>query len=267
MANAYRTRGDITMQRVVGVEGHGDSRNEITESVTYPAGSLVLAENLTERERKLADNGDLGHVLESISDEQAREALANGSDDDYAIFVAEHEAEAHVLEEYGHTVVPPEQALELGSSSGQYAADYQEAAREHGIDRRPVQEMLAEKRERVPDELLEGGQHRTGLPFERGPAGYDSERAESEDQHERAEQQEIGGREASAEVAASASPRQRPGQTRAEGPQQSEETERGAQERTGEREPTQGQSQAQQAQSPSQGGPAPQQGQSAENQS
>lgn len=221
MPNAYKARGDISVSRVIAVEGSGDNRVEHTESVTYPAGAIVLAENMTEHVREQAKNGKLDHLLTPATDEEAAQAAGdfNPFAEDFGIFVPEHEAEAHALQVYGHDVVPQDQALEIASSGAQFAADYQAAANEHGLDHRPVQEQFAQATDRVPDELLQGGQSRSGVPHNRGPEGYEGVDAGA-NPSERVAQAQAGHEEVEAEVRSA--PRQRPGseaETQGEGQQ------------------------------------------------
>lgn len=201
MPNAYRAKGDISVSRVTAVEGSGENRLEHTESVTYPAGAIVLAENMTDHTRERAESGDLDHLLAPVSDEEAKQASGdfNPFAEDFGIFVPEHEAEAHALQVYGHQVVPPDQALEAQASGAQYAADYQSAVREHGIDRRPVQEQFAEGAPRVPDELIAGGQTRSGVPHNRGPEGYEGVDAGA-NPRDRVQQAQAGQEQVEAEV-------------------------------------------------------------------
>lgn len=175
MAKAYRARHDVTLPRVIAeVDREGQDPLLETEGITYPVGSAVLEKNMTPRDRKRAESGELDHLLEplDVSDEQVDQiASSGGGEPEFGVFVAEHEAEAHALLQYGHHVVPDDQVQEVQASGSQHAADYQRAAAEHGLDRRPAQEAMAQPRERVPDELLTGGETRTGAPFNRGPEG------------------------------------------------------------------------------------------------
>ena len=135
--------------------------------MNYAAGSYVLASNMLPRDRKRAEVGELDHLLEPASLEDAENEPVG--EPDRALFVPEHEAEAHILEQYGHQVVPREQELEVLSTGAERAAQYQEAVKEHGLDERPVQAANSEPRESVPAEALEGHETRTGLPTDREP--------------------------------------------------------------------------------------------------
>jgi hypothetical protein len=128
---------------------------------------------MTPRDRKRAENGELDHVLQE-SDQELPEGYISGgvfNEPEQGVFIPEHEAEATALKIAGHVVVPKEQEMELLSSSAKHDREYQEAVKEHGFDRRPVVEMLQQDVPRVPDEMLHGGETRTGLPHYRGPEG------------------------------------------------------------------------------------------------
>lgn len=181
MAKYYRARQDVSVPRVVSQE---DGEAEVTEGVNYAAGSLVREQDMTARHRKLAENGELDHLLMPIDEEMASTLVIGGGEPEFGIFIAEHEAEAHALEAYGHQVVPQDQALEAMSVSAEHAKQYQQAVKDAGLDRRPAQEYMAQERERVPDEFLLGAEHRSGLPFDRSAgiqaSGGEEEGGESE---------------------------------------------------------------------------------------
>jgi predicted DNA-binding protein (UPF0251 family) len=168
MADAYRAKADVSIPRPVAkLSGEGDEAVYATEGVNYPAGSHILASNMEPHVRKRAEAGELDHLLEPASLEDAQNAPVG--EPEFAVFVPEHEAEAHVLEQYGHTIVPQEQELEVLSLGAERAAEYQQAVKDAGLDRRPAQEVMQAERERVPDEVLEGHETRTGLPSNREP--------------------------------------------------------------------------------------------------
>lgn len=194
MGKSYVAVADVTIPRVISNEDD----LEVTESVNYPAGSLISEDDMTERDKGRASSGELGHLLrEAGDDDQSR---GDGQEPEFGVFVAEHEAEAHALEQYGHVVVPDDQALELGSKSAEYHAKYAEAVKEHGLDRRPAQEAMAQPRERVPDEVLQGAETRSGHPHDVAPPGF------AASQESAGENSESEGDDSSSE-----SPRQRPG--------------------------------------------------------
>lgn len=165
---AYRAKVDVSIPRPISrLSKEGEEEVWATEGVNYPAGTHVLSENMTPRDRERAEKGELDHLLEPASLEDAQNAPVG--EPEFAVFVPEHEAEAHVLETYGHGIVPGEQQLEMMSAGAENARAYQEAVKGAGLDERPVQTMLAQERERVPDEILEGAETRTGMPHNREP--------------------------------------------------------------------------------------------------
>lgn len=191
---AYQALADLTIPRVIGKVGEGDDAETMTESVTYPAGSAVMADSLTSRDRERAEGGELSQFLRPLSGDEAKVAAqmpAGGGEPEFGVFIAEHEAEAHALEQYGHVVVPSDQALEAASSGAEYQADYQKQVKEHGLDARPnLEASNPANRQRVPDEMLFGAETHSGLPHNRGPA---QEQGSSEGSEENSEE---GGDEA-----------------------------------------------------------------------
>jgi hypothetical protein len=172
MAKAYRTKADLAIPVVV---SQGDDDQEVTTGETYNVGSIVREEQLSKFHRKQLEEGRLDDLFEPVSDEEAEEALNNsnlqGAEPEYAVFVPEHEAERTALQIYGHAVVPREQFMEVASAGEQHFADHMAQVKEQGLDRRPVQEHMAQVGEqRVPDELLTGGETGAGVPYNRGPA-------------------------------------------------------------------------------------------------
>jgi hypothetical protein len=185
-ADVYQAMNDVTLQRVIGRTGGGDDAEEITESVTYPAGSAVQANSLPSHLRERVEAGELGGMLRPLSGDEA-EAAKNApvGEPEFGVFVAEHEAEAHALEQYGHVVVPEDQAMEAQSSSADYQRQYQQAAAEHGLSDRPnLAATNPANRERVPDEVLQGAETRTGLPYNRGPVEGATTSEEAEENSE-----------------------------------------------------------------------------------
>lgn len=166
MADAYQAKVDVSFPRPIGLLSENPEVWS-TEGVNYPAGSHILAENLVPRDRERAASGELDHLLAPSSLEEAGEAPIG--DPTHGVFVAEHENEAHILQEYGHQVVPQEQELEAMSAGSDRARQYQEAVAAHGLDSRPMQEATQTPPERVPDEVLEGHETRSGMPTDREP--------------------------------------------------------------------------------------------------
>lgn len=170
-ATAYQALHDLTIQRVISRVGEGDDAEVVTESVNYPAGAAVMADSLTPRDQERAAGGDLSQFLRPLSGDEAQAAAsAPVGEPEFGVFIAEHEAEAHALEQYGHVVVPEDQAMEAMSAGAEHQAEYQTAAREAGLDARPnLEASNPANRARVPDEMLQGAETRSGLPHNRGP--------------------------------------------------------------------------------------------------
>lgn len=135
MADAYKLKGDASFPSVVRTAVNIDGV-EIDETAgrNYAAGGYVLASNMTQRDRERAENGDLDHLLEPVSLEEAEEALSLV---ERQLFIPEHEAESVALIEAGHEIVPKDQVLELKSAGAEEARDALEAAKSDGRDERP----------------------------------------------------------------------------------------------------------------------------------
>lgn len=171
MAKAYRIKQDVSFPRVIARTGDGDDAEYTTEGSNYAAGSILHHRTLTPRDAKRAESGELDHLLEPLSDEEADayEGFDGSQEPEVGIFVPEHEAEQHALEAHGHHIVPKEQVLEAMSAGEEHSARYQQAVKEAGMDHRPNQEALAQPRPRVPDEVLYGGQTPSGAQHNAGP--------------------------------------------------------------------------------------------------
>lgn len=201
MAKVYQAVRDVSIPKPVApLDPSKEDGEWVIEGVTYPAGALISEEWMTPRDRKRAENGDLAHVLQE-SDQELPEGYVTGGafiEPDHGVFIAEHEAEATALAMGGHVVVPKEQQMELLSSSLPHDRAYQEAVKEHGFDRRPnVEAMQQIGSERVPDEVLMGGESPSGLPHHRGAEG-DQENAleanrEQVSESESSEEENSGG--------------------------------------------------------------------------
>jgi hypothetical protein len=169
MAKAYRVKHDVSFPRVI---SRGEEEGEYaTEGANYPAGSILHHNTMTPRDQRRAEEGDLDHLLEPLSDEDASnyEGYDGSQEPEVGVFIPEHEAEAHALEAAGHHVVPKSQVLELQARGQEHAARYQEAVKDAGMDRRPNQEFLAQERDRIPDEILTGSESPSGAPHNPGP--------------------------------------------------------------------------------------------------
>jgi hypothetical protein len=172
-AKAYRALHDVTLPRVIAkIKGEGDTAEYATEGVNYPVGSVIHHDSLTPRDKERIKEHQLDHLLEPVSDAMAEAYPQHEVEPEFGVFVAEHEAEAFALEQYGHTVIPKDQELELLSADAQHAKEYQEQAKKAGLDRRPHLEAMHQRhRQRVPGELLLGTEQRTGVPHYRGAEG------------------------------------------------------------------------------------------------
>lgn len=182
MAKGYRTKHDVAFPVVIAKVSDDDYA---TEGRNYPAGSIVHYETLPPHVQKRVDSGELDDTLEPMEDDEFEsEQSYTQADPEFGIFVAEHEAEAHALREAGHHVIPKDQALESMSSGQGWARQYQDAVRERGLDRRPMQEEMAKAEGpegRVPDHLLHGLETRSGTPHNRGPVHQQRDDEEYED--------------------------------------------------------------------------------------
>jgi hypothetical protein len=185
-ATAYQALTDVTIPRVIARVGEGENAETVTESVNYPAGSVVMADSLTARDQERVTGGELAHLLRPLSEDEAKQAgNVPAGEPEFGIFIPEHEAEAHALEQYGHVVVPKEQELEALSSGADYAAAYQSQVKAAGLDARPnLEASNPANRQRVPDQLLLGAETAGGLPHNRGPAESGSAAESSEEKSE-----------------------------------------------------------------------------------
>lgn len=137
MADAYRLLGDASFPKALRKDGGEDLEGNptyLTEGRNYAEGSYVYADDLTQRDRDRADKGELDHLLEGASRDDAD---AYYELRDRGVFIPEHEAEEVILEQYGHEVVPRDQVLELKSAGSDAAAEAQEAALADGAGDRP----------------------------------------------------------------------------------------------------------------------------------
>ncbi len=136
MADAYKVKADTSLPRAIREASELADGTKVyeTEGRNYAAGSYVLASDLHPRDRERAANGDLDHLLEASTVEEA-EAAQNA--EQYGVFIPEHEAESVVLNEYGHEIVPRDQVLELKSAGADAASTVLEKAKSEGLDERP----------------------------------------------------------------------------------------------------------------------------------
>lgn len=132
MADAYKLKADTSFPRVLRETSDGQ---EEVEGRAYNAGDYVLAADLNARDRDRAENGELDHLLEESSVEDAEAAqLVN----EFGVFIPEHEAQRVILEEAGHKIVPRDQVLELKSAGADEAREQFEGAIEDDASERPA---------------------------------------------------------------------------------------------------------------------------------
>lgn len=186
MAKGYRAKHDVSFPRIVARVSDDDWA---AEGTNYTAGSIIPHDSLPPHVQKRIENGELDDTLDPMDDDEyeSEASYSEGGEPEFGVFVAEHEAEAHALRMAGHHVIPKSQVLESLSAGQEHAARYQDAVREHGMDRRPMQEAMAKAEGdegRVPGHLLEGLETRSGIPHNRGPQAREHEVDEAEDQSE-----------------------------------------------------------------------------------
>ena len=147
MANAYKVKQDITIPRAVASEEHDGKTYYQNESVTYGAGDYVLEEDISPEVLERVEGMD--DFLESADRDEAENALRAGAG--YATLVAEHSNEAFILDQYGHTVVPREQVVELAAAGAEASAKASEEAKADGADERNLPGLPEEE---VPEEQV-----------------------------------------------------------------------------------------------------------------
>lgn len=196
MADAYKLKADASFPKALRKVEELIDGQEVYETtgVNYVAGGYVLASDLTPRDRERAEKGELDHLLEGVSKEEAEQALEVN---EKGVFIPEHEAERVVLEDYGHEIVPRDQVLELKSAGAEEAKAVLEAAKEDGADERPaltaaevpslvevsndteggVNNVPAES-EPVDEEKLEGVEQPPGLPVGEDKKALEADPAE-----------------------------------------------------------------------------------------
>lgn len=140
MAEAYRVLADTAIPRALRLVSEDEiaGKQYETEGVSYAAGDVLLAEDITPPLREQAENGDLESLLEPISRSEYDEAKNLAGDPQYGVFIPEHEAESVAMREYGHQTVPRDQVLELLSAGADAARETLEAGKEDGADERPA---------------------------------------------------------------------------------------------------------------------------------
>lgn len=142
MANeAYRVTEDVSIPRAIreipDTLIDGQTQYE-TRGVNYKAGDVIFVSEMSPPLREVAEDNGLNGKLEPISREEAEAERQEGDWlRDHGTFIPEHEAEARVMEAYGHEVVGRDVLLELNSQGAEEARDVLEAVREEGLDDRP----------------------------------------------------------------------------------------------------------------------------------
>lgn len=136
MADAYKLKADASFPKAIRKVASLIDGQEVYETtgVNYVAGTYLYEADLTPRDRERASNGELDHLLDAASVQEADAFYALG---DKGVFIPEHEAERVVLTEYGHLAVPRDQVLELKSLGADEAREVQEVALEDGASERP----------------------------------------------------------------------------------------------------------------------------------
>jgi hypothetical protein len=153
---AYKVKQDISIPRPVRESELPDgTKVEETEGRTYGVGDYVLEEDISSAVKDRIESGDLDDFLESVGREEAEEAMKGVG---YGTFIAQHSAEAFVLDQYGHTVVPREQVVELASAGAEEVSQRIEEAKEDDADERNVPGLPEEEvdEEQAPAELPPG---------------------------------------------------------------------------------------------------------------
>ena len=136
MANdAYKVLVDTSipaaLRTVTTVEG---VEIEETTGQAYAAGDYVLASEMNSRDRERAENGELDHLLEAVSEDEAlaaREAAVG-------LHIPEHEVERYAMLDAGHRIIERDQVLELRAAGAEAAKEAIEASKEGPYDANPA---------------------------------------------------------------------------------------------------------------------------------
>lgn len=149
-SKVYKVKKDISLPRAVSLIGEtpeGKPRYQ-TEGRNYPAGSYALQENISPTVQERVNNGDLDDFLEEVSGNEANAVRELGNDDQFfGTYIPEHEVESYYFRNYGHTVVPRDQVIEMKAAGSDAAAENLANAKEDGADER---EMLPRYADEVP---------------------------------------------------------------------------------------------------------------------
>jgi hypothetical protein len=136
MANdAYKILGDTTFPRPLRTVTTVDNVEiEETTGQAYAAGEYVLASELSQRDRERAENGELDHLLESVSEDEALSAR----EAQVGLFIPEHEVERYAMLEAGHRVIEKDQVLDLRAAGADAAREALEASKDGPDDANPA---------------------------------------------------------------------------------------------------------------------------------
>lgn len=140
-AKVYKVLKDISIPRAVALVGEnpdGTTRYQ-TEGRNYPAGTYVLSNNIVPTVNDRVENGEFEDTLEEVSGREADAVRELGeSAEFYGTYIPEHEVESYYFRQYGHTVVPRDQVIEMKSAGADAAAENLEAARESPLNARDL---------------------------------------------------------------------------------------------------------------------------------
>lgn len=128
MADYYKLVADGTFATPVG------ETTDFVQAATYGAGDYISSDELSEKDQERAKNGELDHLLESVSEKEVEEAASR---DDRLVRIPEHEVERYIEKQAGRVVVERDQLLELKSAGAEGDADSQAQAYEGGASERP----------------------------------------------------------------------------------------------------------------------------------
>lgn len=151
MANdAYLVKQDITLPRAISLQEELPDGTKVynEESINYGAGDYVLSENVSPSVMEMVTGGELGDFLEPADRDEAEAAMREGT---FGTFIAEHSAEAYILDQYGHTVVPREQAVEVSAAGNEGASAFMEKVKGDELD---VRDLPGLPEDEVPEDQV-----------------------------------------------------------------------------------------------------------------
>jgi hypothetical protein len=157
-SDAYKVKQDVSIPRAVRQvdELPDGTKTYETEGRTYAVGDYVLSEDISPPILERVEAGELDDFLEAASLEDAEAAMRAQAG--YGTFAAEHSMEAYILDQYGHTVVPREQMVELAAAGNEASAEAAEEAKADGADERDLPGLPEDEvdEENLPDERPPG---------------------------------------------------------------------------------------------------------------